>query len=166
MHYCSDSEVGSQAPGAKMRSPDFVVRFSLYGTWDNSTYGSASASKGCSFVNYFCKQGFAISTLPPKDAENKLCHCWPCERQSRESPERNLTFPSAELNLRNTAVPLGGRLEVNTAYLSSVWQVLVFILIHIGAAGPLSRMSDPASACLRESFFFQTHGRCLSEPSK
>lgn len=66
VHYCSDSEVGSQAPGAKMRSPDFVVRFSLYGTWDNSTYGSAAASKGCSFVNYFCKQGFAISTLPPR----------------------------------------------------------------------------------------------------
>lgn len=103
--------------GARLRLPGFIVSFSLYGIWDNNMHGSVAASRGCSFMNYFLQTRICYFYSSPKDAENKPCHCWPCERQSGESPQHNLTFPRAEFNLENTAVQLGGSFRVKVTYL-------------------------------------------------
>ena len=69
-------------------------------------------------------------------------------------------------NLQNTAVQLGGWFRVKVTYLWSSWQVLIFNLLQVTAAGLLSRMLDPSSTCLQETLFFQTHEYHLLEASK
>lgn len=114
---CSGSEMGSQALGARMRLPGFVVSFSLYGMWDNNTHGSVAASRGCGFMNYFLQTRICHFPFSREEAGNKPWHGWPWERQSGESPQHNLTFPRAEFNLQNAAVQLGGWFRVKVTYL-------------------------------------------------
>lgn len=133
----------------------FHFLFTACGT--TCIHGSVAASRGCSFMNYFLQTRICHFRSFPKDAENKSCHCWPCKRQSGESPKHNLTFPHAEFNLQNAPVQLGGQFKVKVTYLWHSWQVLIFNLLHVTATGLLSRMSDPTSTCLQESLFFQTH---------
>lgn len=61
---CSRSEMGSQALGARMILPGFVVSFSLYGMWDNNMHGSVAASRGYSFINCFLQKFASAASVP------------------------------------------------------------------------------------------------------
>jgi len=87
--------MGSQALGTRLRLSDFVASFSLYGMCVVQEQPEEAAASRVIFAN-----NSLPFPLTPKDAANKPCHCWTCERQSHQGPKHKLTFPSAEFNLQ------------------------------------------------------------------
>lgn len=126
---------------------------------------SGAARGGCSFTSYFCKQQFAFSTHPQGCCKQTVPLLDLREAVTPRS-QTQADISQCRIQPSNTAVQLGGRLVVNMTYLLSIWQVLIFNLVHMAAGGLLSRMSDPTSTCLQESLFFQAHECCLLEASK
>lgn len=129
-------------------------------------HDSVAARRRCSFMNYFLQMRICHFHSSPKDPENKPWHCWPYKRESGKTQQHNVTYPCAEFNLQNTPVQLGGWFRVKGIDPCSSWQLRMFNLRHGTAADFLSRMSGPASICLREALFFQIHEYHILEASK